>query len=76
PIVDNGGRVLGMLKSANDGNRQFPDEVSFATKADALESFLESNGVRIMPAQGTGSLTPRALSETTADMSVLVSCYE
>lgn len=76
PIVNAAGQVLGMLKSDSDGNRQFPDEVSFATKAPALAAFLEENGVATDPVEGAQSLSPHALSVKAADMSVLVSCWE
>lgn len=76
PIVDNAGLVLGMLKSDSDGSRQFPDEVSFATKAPALAAFLEANGVTSETVASSGSLTPHALAIKAADMSVLVSCWE
>lgn len=76
PIVDNAGMVLGMLKSDSDGSRQFPDEVSFATKAPALAAFLEANGVVTEPVIPASSLSPHALAVKAADMSVLVSCWE
>lgn len=76
PIVDNAGMVLGMLKSDSDGSRQFPDEVSFATKAPALAAFLEANGVVTEPVTPASSLSPHALAVKAADMSVLVSCWE
>ncbi|MEC7760727.1 MAG: trypsin-like peptidase domain-containing protein [Pseudomonadota bacterium] len=76
PIVDNAGMVLGMLKSDSDGGRQFPDEVSFATKAPALAAFLDANGVTAESVASSGSLTPHALAVKAADMSVLVSCWE
>ncbi|MAM62551.1 MAG: peptidoglycan-binding protein [Maritimibacter sp.] len=76
PIVNGAGLVLGMLKSDSDGSRQFPEEVSFATKAPALAAFLEANGVTSTPVDGAQSLSPHALSVKAADMSVLVSCWE
>ncbi|KAG1715536.1 hypothetical protein GQR58_000509 [Nymphon striatum] len=49
PVFDAGGAVVGLLLPRAASGRQLPDEVSFATGAEALEAMLSKAGIH--PAQ-------------------------
>ncbi len=76
PILDSSGAVLGMLVpgKAPDGVR-LPEGVSFAAKAEALEAVLTEAGVTAQRGTGT-DMSPEALTDFAARMTVLVSCWE
>lgn len=76
PVLDSSGAVLGMLVPARapEGVR-LPDGVSFAAKAEALEAVLAEAGVTAQRGAGA-EMSPEALTDFAARMTVLVSCWE
>lgn len=75
PVVDAGGAVAGMLLAEPEGARRLPEGVAFAASAEALEAFLDANGIRASTGAGGNSLTPAELRELAAAMTVMVSCW-
>ncbi|MWD28738.1 peptidoglycan-binding protein [Aquicoccus sp. SCR17] len=76
PVLDTGGSVLGMLLPRREGDRELPDEVSFATDASAIRAVLDGAGLSAQARQATRSVDPAELSKIAAGMTVLVSCWE
>ena len=76
PVLDAGGAVLGMLLPREDGNRQLPEDVSFAVKASDIEAILGRAGLRATPSRGRVELAPEDLTDAAVAMTVLVSCWE
>lgn len=76
PVLDTGGAVLGMLLPRVSGARQLPDAVSFAVKADDIQSMLVKAGLRARDTQGDVAMAPEDLTAVAVGMTVLVSCWE
>ncbi|MFT4702179.1 MAG: peptidoglycan hydrolase-like protein with peptidoglycan-binding domain [Yoonia sp.] len=76
PVLDNGGAVLGMLlPRASRNGQQLPPEVSFSVDASRIVASLLLADVRLETTENVAFLTPDALNQTAADMTVLVSCW-
>jgi len=75
PVLDAGGSVLGMLVSHDTPGRSLPDGVSFAATNGALNEALAQGGVTPRMAAAGGALSPEALTDHAAEMTVLVSCW-
>lgn len=76
PVLDTGGSVLGMLLPREQGERQLPEEVSFATDAAAIRSVLQQAGLSARAQDSTRSVDPVELNKLAAGMTVLVSCWD
>ncbi|ETX16653.1 peptidoglycan-binding protein [Roseivivax halodurans JCM 10272] len=76
PILDSQGAVLGMLLPRETGGRQLPESVSFAAKAEALESLITEAGLRAKTTRGSAEMRPEDLTSMATAMTVLVSCWE
>jgi hypothetical protein len=76
PVLDATGAVLGVLLP-RDGRaaRQLPPDVSFATDAGALATFLSQNGVDPAASDAVDPIAPEDLTVIAADMTVRVSCW-
>ena len=76
PVLDNGGAVLGMLlPRASRNGQQLPAEVSFSVDASRIVASLLLADVRLETTENVAFLTPDALNQTAADVTVLVSCW-
>ncbi|MCZ4352139.1 serine protease [Roseovarius aestuarii] len=76
PVLDASGAVLGMLMPRSTDGRQLPDDVSFATDAQSLQTALRAAGITAATTPGAGTLPPAELSDRASAMTVLVSCWE
>jgi peptidoglycan hydrolase-like protein with peptidoglycan-binding domain len=76
PVFDATGSVLGvLLPRETGGSRQLPSEVSFATDAGALATFLSQNGVNAAASDAVDPVAPEDLAILAGDMTVRVSCW-
>lgn len=76
PVFDAGGGVVGMLlPKIQDSTRSLPDNVSFAANANAIASFLNSQGITVTSVDISGMMVAEDLFLLAADMTVLVSCW-
>lgn len=76
PVFDNGGAVLGMLlPKAQTNGQALPAEVSFSVDASEIISALTGAGHDIVTTDTLAYMTPEALTQMAADMTVLVSCW-
>ena len=77
PVFDTTGSVLGMLlPPARMADKQLPGDVSFATDAAAIATFLSNTGYSPAASDRAGALSPEELTRLGADVTVLVSCWE
>lgn len=76
PVLDNGGSLLGMLLPRSDGDKKFPENVSFAVDGAAIRAFLGVAGLRVSDTEGGDPMAPEDLRNRASDMTVLVSCWE
>lgn len=76
PVLDDGGAVLGMLMSPDAGDRQLPNDVSFAAKSDSVQAVLREAGVTPQTTTSLPRLDPVDLTRKATAMTVLVSCWE
>lgn len=76
PVLDAGGAVLGLLMPRGDAARQLPEEVAFATDAEALLAFLRSAGIRGSESAGEGVIAPEDLTDVARAMTVMVGCWD
>ena len=58
------------------GDKQLPRDVSFATDAAAIATFLSNTGYAPSASDRSGALSPEALTRLGSDVTVLVSCWE
>ena len=75
PVLDAGGAVLGMLVRHDMPGRTLPAGVSFAATNGALSEALAQGGVTPQMAARGATLSPEALTDHGAEMTVLVSCW-
>lgn len=76
PVFDATGSVLGLLLPRDtDALRQLPPDVSFATDAGALATFLSENGVNPAASDAVDAVAPEDIATLAADMTVRVSCW-
>jgi peptidoglycan hydrolase-like protein with peptidoglycan-binding domain len=76
PVFDATGSVLGVLLPRDtDAQRQLPPDVSFATDAAALATFLSQNGVNPAASDAVDPVAPEDIATLAADMTVRVSCW-
>jgi S1-C subfamily serine protease len=76
PVFDARGSVVGLLlPPEEDAARRLPDEVRYATDAEAIATFLSLNGVQPRASDRAEALAPEDLATLAADMTVLVRCW-
>ncbi|MEM6386825.1 MAG: trypsin-like peptidase domain-containing protein [Pseudomonadota bacterium] len=76
PVLAGSGAVLGiLLDEADDGTRQLPGDVAFATDAAVLAAFLAANGITPEAADIGDTIPPEDLTVLAADLTVLVNCW-
>lgn len=76
PVVDAGGAVLGMLLPNRMKERELPEGVSFAADSEAVQKVLQEAGVSPSATSDQEKMSPEALTNRAASMTVLVSCWE
>ncbi|MGZ2257018.1 serine protease [Roseobacter sp. A03A-229] len=76
PVFDTSGNVLGMLLPRGGGQRQLPQEVTFALAGGAIAQVLETAGISTPRPGATAALAPEDITAQAVDMTVLVSCWE
>lgn len=77
PVVDQTGAVLGMLLPAkSDAGRILPEGVAFAATGSSIATALAPKGITLAQSARQGALPPEDLAAQTADMTVLVSCWD
>ena len=77
PVVDNSGAVLGLLLPVSDDPaRILPDGVAFAATGPAIATALAAQGITLSQSARQGALPPEDLARQTAQMTVLVSCWD
>ena len=76
-MVDQTGAVLGMLLPAkSDAGRILPEGVAFAATGSSIATALAPKGITLAQSARQGALPPEDLAAQTADMTVLVSCWD
>ena len=77
PVFDSSGSVLGMLLPPEDlSGKRLPEDVSFATDAEAIAIFLSNSGYSPAASERSASMSAEDLTRLAADLTVLVSCWE
>lgn len=77
PVFGSNGAVIGLLSGQPmDPGRQFPPDVNLAVPAEAIQSFLSSNNIRVGTLRDDVSVTPERLTRLSGDLTVLVSCWK
>lgn len=77
PVVDPTGAVLGMLLPAvSEAGRVLPEGVAFATTGSTIAATLAPKGITLAQSARQGALPPEDLAAQTAQMTVLVSCWD
>jgi peptidoglycan hydrolase-like protein with peptidoglycan-binding domain len=77
PVFDNAGAVIGMLVPTNSATgQQLPPNVSFATDAPAIATFLSNAGSNTAAANEDAPIPPEDLTRQAIGMTVLVSCWK
>jgi len=76
PVFDGNGAVVGMLlPRADDPARQLPEEVNFAVSSDALLAALDRAGLRGALSRDNATMPAETLTRVSADVTVLISCW-
>jgi hypothetical protein len=76
PVFDASGNVMGMLLPRPEGDKQLPDDVSFALDGSAITDAARAAGLTLTQSETTGTVAPRDLTLAAQGMTVLVSCWE
>ena len=76
PVFDAMGAVMGMLLPRPETpGRMLPEEVNFAVSSGAIMTLLETNGLRGAQSRATSAMSAEMLTRVSADLTVLVSCW-
>ena len=76
PVFDNAGSVIGMMQMVQGGaGQQLPPNVSFATDAPTVVTFLSDAGASPAAAEDNPPIPPEDLTRQAIAMTVLVSCW-
>ena len=67
---------MGMLLPRSEDGQRLPDDVSFATDAQAIRGVLSSAGLSTETHSDSGSMAPEDLIRLASGMTVLVSCWD
>ncbi|MGR3757689.1 MAG: peptidoglycan-binding domain-containing protein [Tranquillimonas sp.] len=77
PVLGSDGTVLGLLLPHDaDAGQVLPEGVSFAAAPDRIAAFLAAQGLTPPTAAGTAPLSPDAMSDRAAALTVLVGCWQ
>ncbi len=77
PVFDASGAVVGMLlPRKDDPARLLPEEVNFAVSSDALIGALQLAGRRGALSRENAAMPAETLTRVSADLTVLVSCWQ
>ncbi|MXQ06692.1 peptidoglycan-binding protein [Alphaproteobacteria bacterium GH1-50] len=76
PVLDDAGRVAGLLLPPAEDARQLPEGVVFARDTGGIAGFLEAQGI-VSPSEDSAadSMAPEDLTQRARDMTVLVTCW-
>ncbi len=76
PVFDGHGGVIGMLlPGARIDGRVLPEDVNFVARADALRTFVETQGISVRTLAEASAVPPGRLTQKAGDLTVLVSCW-
>lgn len=76
PVFDNAGSVIGMMQTVEGAaGQQLPPNVSFATDAPTVVTFLSDAGATPAAAEDNPPIPPEDLTRQAISMTVLVSCW-
>lgn len=76
PVFDATGAVMGvLLPRVEDGQRLLPEDVNFALSSAAVIRALEGAGLRGAISREEGRMPAEILTRVSADLTVLVSCW-
>ncbi|WP_372613222.1 trypsin-like peptidase domain-containing protein [Aquicoccus sp.] len=75
PVMDTKGAVFGMLLPPSEDARKLPGDVHFAADAATIRRILQDLGITAQSGGGGDDLTPEALTDHAAGMTVLVNCW-
>lgn len=82
PLLDGGGRIIGIVKSELDGARvarltgAIPQNVNFAVSAEEARQFLAEHHVAVQSAPGGGELATAAVADLALAVTVRLECWE
>ena len=76
PVFDDAGAVMGMLLPSPQGDKQLPDNVSFAIDAATIRKVAQAAGLSPDVSGRAGLIAPEDLTLEAQGMTVLVSCWE
>lgn len=76
PVFDDAGAVMGMLLPDLQGERQLPEDVSFAIDAATIQKVAQAAGLSPDTSGRAGLIAPEDLTLEAQGMTVLVSCWE
>ena len=77
PVFNGYGAVVGMLlPRRDDPARLLPEDVNFAVSAEAVLGSLQEAGLKGAVSRENGSVPPETLTHISADLTVLVSCWD
>jgi len=76
PVFDGNGAVMGMLlPRMEQNNRVLPDDIHFAVSGGAIMNALDEAGLRGTLSRENASMPAEILTRVSADLTVLVSCW-
>ena len=77
PVFDGSGSVIGMLLPRPETpGRMLPDDVNFAVSSEAIQRVARGGGITpSLSRSTTGSMSAEMLTRMSADLTVLVSCW-
>lgn len=76
PVLDSAGRLLGMLLPAPADGKNLPNDVSFALSGASIQAVLDGSGLSVNSADTSAPMAVEDLRTLSAEMTVLVSCWE
>lgn len=77
PVFDSNGAVMGMLlPRITDPTRMLPDDVNFAVSSEAIMAALERANLRGSLSRADATMPAEILTRVSADLTVLISCWE
>ncbi|MEP1933338.1 MAG: serine protease, partial [Roseibium sp.] len=76
PVLDDNGRLLGMLLPAPENGQNLPNDVSFARDGASIRTMLDGSGFGVETAAAGSQMAAEDLRALSASMTVLVSCWE
>lgn len=80
PLLDQSGNLVGIVTlklnapKVLENSGDLMQNVNFALNTSVIASFLDFNGIRLLPASASGGLRPEELGDYAKSMSVLILC--